>query len=124
MLLDVSWGLQLMTYHIHKAVLSVEMLTLFQKELAFRKEHPELWARVTRRLQGNLSFDYNANGDYLDAFALDSKSIKNFRRGNIQVLHLMCVCLIVCLMYVYTFPYILLVSRQVVLTTSWLSAGS
>jgi len=32
--------------------MSHEILALFAKELAFRKEHPEMYARVRRRLQG------------------------------------------------------------------------
>jgi hypothetical protein len=84
---DYIWSIpsEEMTYQIHKGVLSVEMLAMFQKELNFRKKHPELHLRVTRRLQGLVSFDYNANEEYVEAFALDSKSLKNFKRGNIQV---------------------------------------
>lgn len=84
---DYIWSIPTedMTFQIHKGVLSVEMLAMFQKEIIFRKKHPELYSRVTRRLQGIMSYDYNANEEYVEAFALDSKSIKNFKRGNIQV---------------------------------------
>jgi len=32
-------------------------------------------------------YDYNANEDYIEAFAMDSKSVKNYKRGNLQVEH-------------------------------------
>ena len=54
------------------------------QELAFREKYPELYARVTRRLQGLISYDLNANDEYLEAFALDSRSMKEYTRGNIQ----------------------------------------
>jgi len=65
--------------------MSNEMLGMYAKELEYRKKYPELYARVTRRLQGIVSYDYNANEDYVEAFALDSKAMKSYKRGTIQV---------------------------------------
>jgi len=84
---DYLWAIpsDILTLHVNRNVMSHEMLALFSKELAFRKRNPALYARVTRRLQGIVSYDYNANEDYIDAFALDSKSMRNYLRGNMQV---------------------------------------
>ncbi len=83
---DYMWSIptELIVKHIHLDVLQKEMLSMYRNELAFRDEHPELYARVTRRLQGLISYDVYANDDYLEAFALDSRAMKEYSRGNIQ----------------------------------------
>jgi len=47
--------------------------------------YPELHARVTRRLTNIPSYDINANPLYTKAFALGSRSLKLYLRGQLQV---------------------------------------
>ena len=61
------------------------MLQLYQEELNFRKQFPSSSARVSRVLQGLSTYDFSGNEQYTEMFALDSKSLRAYKRGKMQV---------------------------------------
>jgi len=84
---DLMWAIptDILVKHLHLGLMGQEMLGMYAKEIAFRKHHPSLNKRVRRKLQGIPSYDYNVNEEYIVAFALDSKAIHEYKRGNMQV---------------------------------------
>ena len=65
--------------------LGFDVRKLFEQELKFRKAYPATAARVKRVLQGLSSYDFRANEEYTEAFAMDSKSLRSYERGKMQV---------------------------------------
>jgi len=85
---DFLWSIptEMLTSHLHSSVLQPEVLNRFEAELEFRSQHPKAFnTLIDRKLRGLLTYDYNGNEAYLSAFALDSKSMKAYLRGNLQV---------------------------------------
>ena len=58
---------------------------MYADELSFRQRYPELHKRNTRVIGNIPSYDINGNEAYVKAFALESKSLQLFHRGQLQV---------------------------------------
>lgn len=84
---DFLWAIptEVIKKHILLKVLSRKMREFFATELELRERFPEIQQRIKRNIRGIPSYDFYANEEYIESFAMETKSLKNYLRGKIQV---------------------------------------
>jgi hypothetical protein len=84
---DFVWAIptEELTKHLFLKVLSKKVLENYETELHLRQKFPDFHEKINRHIRGVPSYDFFANEDYIEAFAMETKSIKNYFRGKMQV---------------------------------------
>jgi hypothetical protein len=84
---DFMWAIptEVLKKHIFLKVLSKKMRENYATELELRDRFPEIQHRITRHIRGIPSYDFYANEEYIESFAMETKSLKNYMRGKMQV---------------------------------------